>query len=567
MPAVAQISGNTSVWYHVVIVLDPVDFLGHYAFVAPPATAITHKSKGLSYPERLSPYKHYHIILGYSCVICRNYPYINHGFGFAKRAVRFPTLGIVSICRDHNRHKTSYCGVCYREATRKRDSSRDRVGCMSNEDSETWPRMHATCKQCRRDSLFRRAYVRIGDQEALGMLGSENIDDEARAAVEGFLAIADDSVHRILETVQDRCWLKKQIRMRQFRPLVAANRYETWEEDLQQLSASRATIQTHESDEDLDMDVRDCEEEEEDDPDIEQWWVEDHSAKSMALGDWAQNRTLGGFWVTPCDQWISGMILEVPRAEHPCPVTCGDDDDSGEKRPQQTTILGDVPPSYSLCERANYAYMKELRLRTLLLPPVKNILRMLVTECAADGCDAVRKACKISLDDVVHELKDEAVWFDGFDWLERRRNDRLQARKTEQRTRIMKKSSSSDDFSLSSKSDGSTTSPVLSTSTLQTTPTPPPNEAILIPVSPILDPPRLLRLIPYIPESLINLLFSKEYGEDACRPLYHCRCKICERAKGAEGVVQINTRGYRSTCYGCIEDSYTVSRGQRSRPG
>ncbi|KAK0472326.1 hypothetical protein IW261DRAFT_812457 [Armillaria novae-zelandiae] len=97
---------------------------------------------------------------------------------------------------------------------------------------------------------------------------------------------------------------------------------------------------------------------------------------------------------------------------------------------------------------ANYAYMKELR--TLLLPPMKNIVRRLVIECVADGCDTVRKACKMFLDDVVHELKDEAVWFDGFDWLERRRNDRLEARKTEQRTRITKESSSGDDSSLSS---------------------------------------------------------------------------------------------------------------------
>ncbi|KAK0490194.1 hypothetical protein EDD18DRAFT_1358830 [Armillaria luteobubalina] len=65
-----------------------------------------------------------------------------------------------------------------------------------------------------------------------------------------------------------------------------------------------------------------------------------------------------------------------------------------------------------------------------------------------------------------------------------------------------------------------------------------------ISISPILDPPRLLRPIPYIPESLINL--PKQSLEvfqgiwrDACRPLYHCRCKICERAKAAEGVVQI----------------------------
>ncbi|KAK0484095.1 hypothetical protein EDD18DRAFT_1430138 [Armillaria luteobubalina] len=69
----------------------------------------------------------------------------------------------------------------------------------------------------------------------------------------------------------------------------------------------------------------------------------------------------------------------------------------------------------------------------------------------------------------------------------------------------MEESDSSEDSSLSSRSDGSTTSPVLSTSTLQTAPSPPPKEAILIPVSPILDPPRLFRPIPYIPELPIHL--------------------------------------------------------------
>ncbi|KAK0471654.1 hypothetical protein IW261DRAFT_832526 [Armillaria novae-zelandiae] len=49
-------------------------------------------------------------------------------------------------------------------------------------------------------------------------------------------------------------------------------------------------------------------------------------------------------------------------------------------------------------------------------------------------------------------------------------------------------------------------SPVLSTSTLQTTPSLPPKEAILIPISPILDPPRLLRPIPYILQSMNHLL-------------------------------------------------------------
>jgi cytoskeletal protein RodZ len=79
----------------------------------------------------------------------------------------------------------------------------------------------------------------------------------------------------------------------------------------------------------------------------------------------------------------------------------------------------------------------------------------------------------------------------------------------------------SDDSSVSSKSDGSSaTSPVSSTTTLQTTPSPPPrldrkdkdelgeavaqsssssSRPITIAVSPVLDPTRLLRPIPFIP--------------------------------------------------------------------
>ncbi|KAK0484079.1 hypothetical protein EDD18DRAFT_1361925 [Armillaria luteobubalina] len=101
---------------------------------------------------------------------------------------------------------------------------------------------------------------------------------------------------------------------------------------------------------------------------------------------------------------------------------------------------------------------------------MKNIVPTLVIECATDEFDAVRKPCNMSLDDAVHELRDEAVWFDGFDWLD-------------SRTKWL-----GFDSSLSSRSEGSTTSPVLSTSTLQTTPSPPPKQAIWIPLSPILDP-------------------------------------------------------------------------------
>ncbi|KAK0484192.1 hypothetical protein EDD18DRAFT_1429805 [Armillaria luteobubalina] len=53
-----------------------------------------------------------------------------------------------------------------------------------------------------------------------------------------------------------------------------------------------------------------------------------------------------------------------------------------------------------------------------------------------------------------------------------------------------------DDSSLSSESDGLPASPVLSTSTVQTTPSSPSKEVVLITLSPVLDTPRLFRPIP-----------------------------------------------------------------------
>ncbi|KAF5353111.1 hypothetical protein D9758_008780 [Tetrapyrgos nigripes] len=58
---------------------------------------------------------------------------------------------------------------------------------------------------------------------------------------------------------------------------------------------------------------------------------------------------------------------------------------------------------------------------------------------------------------------------------------------------------------------------------------------ITIPISPVLDPPRMLRPIPYIPVSIAHLPqysleLVKNVWREACAPLYHCRCRICIRA-------------------------------------
>lgn len=187
-------------------------------------------------------------------------------------------------------------------------------------------------------------------------------------------------------------------------------------------------------------------------------------------------------------------------------------------------------------------------------------------DCTWGGAsdDPAIRASKMNLEEVLRILREEeGIWFDGVDWAERRRNnarDRLAIEDKEQKACEMSTNSpTSTTGSGSSTSDSksgassSATSPVLSTSTLQTTPSPSPisssspsldvtpregddcleesvspisdssvpvqktkpvapplpprpsTQSITIAISPILNPPRLLRPIPYVPVTLGHL--------------------------------------------------------------
>ena len=65
-------------------------------------------------------------------------------------------------------------------------------------------------------------------------------------------------------------------------------------------------------------------------------------------------------------------------------------------------------------------------MREILLPPLRNVVRKLVMECAADGTDPAIRTVRMTIEDVVRELRDESTWYNGIDWLERRRNARLE---------------------------------------------------------------------------------------------------------------------------------------------
>ncbi|KAG1731845.1 uncharacterized protein EDB91DRAFT_1153383 [Suillus paluster] len=325
--------------------------------------------------------------------------------------------------------------------------------------------------------------------------------------------------------------------------------------------------------------------EDEDDPDLLSMTEDAGGVRDLAIADWARTRILDGHWCSPADQWygyarpIGGGVRdpgEEPDCEsetdddeplesgqsrrrvrvtatHPCPWTLSRPSSpsslpspTDDSHPRLSTVRSQAPPSFGLCEHAFRAFSKQLR--QILLPGMNNIVRRLVIE-SANGIggawvDPAVRASKMNLEDVLAELRTPGVWFDGVDWAAggldlggRREDDSLSS------------------TSASTRSDGShTTSPVLSTTTLHTTPSPPPSHAeekehheavisrpkppqvvIPIPVSPVLESPKLLHPIPYVPVTLAHMAqYSleafKQVWREACAPLYHCRCSVCERA-------------------------------------
>ncbi|KAJ7794352.1 hypothetical protein B0H14DRAFT_3888768 [Mycena olivaceomarginata] len=166
-------------------------------------------------------------------------------------------------------------------------------------------------------------------------------------------------------------------------------------------------------------------------------------------------------------------------------------------------------------------------------PRLKNVVRRLIVECASDAADAdaaveaglsasrksldpAMRAARMSLADVVQQLREEEkVWSASGSRSGRRRGNAGHG-------------AEGCDDSYGGMPRTSDTSPVLSRSTLGTTLSPPPlgereheerqrkekhaatrveerETKPTIPVSPVLNHPRLLRPIPYIPETIAHL--------------------------------------------------------------
>ncbi|KAJ3724783.1 hypothetical protein C8R42DRAFT_547427, partial [Lentinula raphanica] len=546
-------------WMHVVALIDPHDTLG---------VRVRGCDNSSVPPVEPKPYHHYQNIARYSCFVCQiNTPNTIHGFGTGKRNITTPWLKYCTVCHEHDKPCAAFCGLCLRESLpheiELQINSAYHIGCIENEDHELWPNVQATCRNCRAEWLWRKACVAnicdaVGGQQF-------RIDDwEAKSVIDGFIDLAKGRISDVLLLARDRYWIRTHTKLADMlSQALAAHRYEGREKRL----AAAATAGPG-----AEMDLSD----EEDDLELSQL-AEDGGIRELALDDWARNRILDGFWISPADQWYNHVQPDLPwdiRAIHPCLRTHEADamveqglegSEDGRQRtesghPRLLTVRGPIPPSHPLCEQTFNAHQKQMRI--VLLPAMKNIVRKIVIESGADAADPAIRASRMTMEDVMKELQDDATWFDGVDWLKRRRNARLDSTTGREEAASDNHSMSSGTSKLSDESStGTVTSPLLSTSTLQITPSPAPIEEkftgtdtknvhreVTIAVIPVLDSPRPIYPIPHVPVMAAHLpYFSLEalrmaslilkgnlcinVWREACVPLYHCRCKICERAQ------------------------------------
>ncbi|KAG5644311.1 hypothetical protein DXG03_008729 [Asterophora parasitica] len=541
-------------WQQAISLIDPFDTLAHHVILHPKPHAHS-ASSAPAPPTRLSPHRHFRNITSCSCLVCRlNHPASSHGLASAKRYLSTPHLHTIAVCKDHDRRPASFCGSCLRAVpsfhfnptnpaappqalpAAAQSQIEGMLGIMDNDDPEAFgASVEATCRSCRIEYLWKRAGERdvpFG-REAIGGTKLEPEDWEARSVVESYIDLAEGNVRDVLLLAREKLWLRKNTRLGDML--------------LQALAASKFNAAGGSPA----LEYEDSEEEEDD---IEIMQAEEAGARELALGDWARGRILDGHWVSPADMWYGHDKRDGAkgwvRAVHPCPWTrdassfgsSPPPEEDVDSHPTRATLKGEIPPSFALCEQAFIAHSRQMKV--VLGAAMRNLVRKIVVECQTRGKveDPAIRAARMSIEEVLRALREEeGLWFDGFDWVERGRNARAESE------RIRGRQCDSSDGSTSTGSTGSSgTSPVLSTTTLQTTPSPPPtvppdelkeasDDPVMISVAPVLNPPKLLRPIPYIPVTAAHFpSFTmdavKGAWRDACAPLYHCRCSICLRA-------------------------------------
>ncbi|KAI0302312.1 hypothetical protein B0F90DRAFT_204770 [Multifurca ochricompacta] len=181
-----------------------------------------------------------------------------------------------------------------------------------------------------------------------------------------------------------------------------------------------------------------------------------HSVREMAQSDWARTRILDGLWLSPADDWY-GYRPRLPNAEHPAPWVLAVAD--GQVHPVPVTLRVPPAPTYHLADQLYRVF--ERQLRKILLPAMQNVIKRIMYQGRSE---AMKIVAAMDSEDVLHALQQAWAWSKDL------RQPPLHENDPDPGTPL-------DDASSSSKSDAShTTSPVLSTATLQTTPSPPPSD-------------------------------------------------------------------------------------------
>ncbi|KAI0035590.1 hypothetical protein K488DRAFT_43022, partial [Vararia minispora EC-137] len=458
-------------------------------------------------PTRRSSFLHYERLRHSLCIVCRvNRPtsqcVLLHNEN--KREVWVPYFERIQVCRSHRR--TSFCGACLRDTPpvdprELMDEAAD-VGLATNQDVRSFNYVQTTCRRCRGGVLWRTMSTCSADREAVGGGPTHHwnaADLETRQAIELFVETGEGTLDEVVAIAREKHWLLKYTRVADFlEETVAAHR-------LSESMENPELFGTHRAEDELtdDLDVED----------FEDLTMPEHlaQAREMAIHDWARTRVLEGHWVTPADDWYDAEWHPTP-AEHPAPWTLPATDmtHTREQHPQPTLLRTPKAPTYALAENLYRVFLQQMR--KILSPALCNVVRRI----AMSASDPALYAARMEVQDVLHELHQPYAWSKdlGIGHLPPLPPPRRRMYKD-------KDDASSSSSHESHVSETETTSPVLSASTLQTTPSPPPREKleitdtdaeVLTPLSPTdsdgvppPDPANMMHAIPHIPVSLSRL--------------------------------------------------------------
>nr|GAT47937.1 predicted protein [Mycena chlorophos] len=517
---------------------DPFNHYSNYAWAVPP-NPLGGSAASAGVPN--TAYRHFQSVYNIACLPCRiNAPHSQMGVGGARKVIETPRLGHVAVCKDHHTARRSrWCEVCFKDmelvrhlrresmnrtreeyarAQQRFESLRHYAAAGHHVSQDAYADAHNHAKQALRAAqnaeADERGWLRSQTKwsEMMGMVVAtrgwesgeavQQVDDRRR---ERARTPSPELVVQQPQAQQPRTQQTQQTQHAQWagKTIALQQGHYPQQQRERSLSPTDGYSEDYSSSDELELEMEMAVEEE-------------MNVRELALGDWARGRVLDGSWLSPVDVY---WFTRVKRQEHPdariraihpvpwsiSPPESTDDDASPTRHPD---ISGPPAPTQTLAEVAHNAYIRQLR--TVLLPPMRNIVRRLVLECAFDVVDPAIRAARMTIDDVVREMREE---------------------------------------------EGKTESPTLSTSTLGTTPSPSAEDddlkveeeedetrshvhhdfKLAIAVDPVRNPPQLLLAIPHVPETLSHMpAYSldalKGVWREACAPLYHCRCTICVRA-------------------------------------